>query len=179
MPRKTTARRRSVGSIRVTKAGTYQVRLTGPDGKMRAHGTHRTKIEAERVLARLVAQAGSTMWIDVDAGTEPVGAFIRHWLTTRTDIRDSTRQLDLRLCDQWIDRPIAGSQAQFGAVDLSATPLRALTPALTREWMHLVVAESRARAIAHHRAHVEAPSAINAQIRAWARRRGISLAATE
>ncbi|MFB7800343.1 histone-like nucleoid-structuring protein Lsr2 [Isoptericola sp. NPDC056134] len=166
-------RRRSIGTVRQLPSGRWQARHTGPDGRMRALKTFATKAEAERAIARETVSVQDGVWRSPEHGDIPLGAFLSHWLETRTDIAVTTASLNDRLLKTWIAQP--HGRMHTALADL---PLRSINQAIVREWHSAVTKESERRA--RDRAHraASSPAAINRAIRSWARSAGLVVAET-
>jgi len=117
-------RKRGFGSIRQLPSKQYQVRYTGPDAaEHKAPNTFDTRIDAEAWLTDLRREISRGEWAPATPrrAAVTVGSYSESWLTDRT-LKPRTQVHYRSLLDRLI-------LPTFG--DL---PLRALTPALIRQW---------------------------------------------
>ncbi len=151
----------------------WRARYTGPDGKSRsAPRTFATKGEADRWLTLIHAELLRGTWTAPEAADITLADYTSAWLRQRTpQLRPRTLDLYRRLADRWVLAP-AGEGRH--AICLGHLPLRALTPALIREWHAAVTTTARASATARgvtetRRSH---------PARAWAHAAGLNVAQT-
>ncbi|WP_084124948.1 site-specific integrase [Demequina sp. NBRC 110054] len=167
------ARRRSFGSVERLASGRFRARYTGPDGRSRsAPSTFATKSEADRWLTLIRAELLRGSWTAPEAANITLADYTTAWLRQRTpQLRPRTLDLYRRLVDRWLLAPVGEGRH---AVSLGPLPLRALTPALVREW-HAAVSEA-AHASASARGVTETRRTHPA--RAWAHAAGLTVART-
>jgi hypothetical protein len=115
-------KRRRFGYVRKLPPGRFQASFIGPPGaRQTAPGTFRTKTDADRWLAAVEADILRGAWLNEDLGREPFGNYARRWLRDHPRIGPRYRET----CERNL-RP--------HLVPLYDVPLRALTPAVVREW---------------------------------------------
>src|SRR5215472_12716686 len=116
------ARRRRFGYVRKLPSGRYQASFIGPSGaRQTAPGTFRTKTDADRWLSAAEADILRGTWLNEDLGREPFGNYARRWLRDHPKIGQRYRET----CER---------NLRLHLVPLQDVPLRALTPAMVREW---------------------------------------------
>ncbi len=115
-------RRRRFGYIRRLPSGRYQASFTGPTGaRQTAPNTFRTKTDADRWLSTVEADLSRGVWIDENLGRQPFGNYARSWLRDHPKMGPRYRET----CERNLRLHLA---------PLHDMPLRAITPALVREW---------------------------------------------
>jgi integrase len=118
-----TAGHRRFGSVRRRDSGRYQVRYTGPDGRLRsAPQTFARKSEAERYLSLLEAQLARGEWIDPERGKVTVQDYAERWITERPNLRPRT--IDLY---RWLLR-------KHVTPYIGAVPIGKLDTPMVRDW---------------------------------------------
>jgi integrase len=116
------ARRRRFGYVRKLPSGRYQASFIGPSGtRQTAPGTFRTKTDADRWLAKAEADMSRGAWLDEGLGREPFGNYARAWLRDHPKIGPRHRET----CER---------NLRLHLTPLEDVPLRAMTPAVVREW---------------------------------------------
>lgn len=116
------ARRRRFGYVRKLPSGRYQASFIGPSGlRQTAPTTFRTKSDADRWLSAAEADIVRGAWMSEDLGRQTFGNYARAWL------RDHPR-----IGPRW--RETCERNLRLHLVPLHDVPLRALTPAVVREW---------------------------------------------
>jgi integrase len=118
----TAGKRRRFGYVRKLPSGRYQASFIGPSGlRQTAPGTFRTKTDADRWLSAVEADILRGAWLNEEMGRQTFGNYARNWL------RDHPR-----LGPRW--RETCKRNLRLHLVSLHDVPLRALTPAVVREW---------------------------------------------
>ena len=117
-----TGRRRRFGYIRKLPSGRYQASFIGPSGMRRAApGTFRTRTDADRWLSAAEADILRGAWLNEDLGRQSFGNYARAWLRDHPRMGPRYRET----CERNLRLHLAA---------LEDVPLRALTPAVVREW---------------------------------------------
>jgi integrase len=115
-------KRRRFGYVRKLPSGRIQASFIGPSGvRQAAPGTFRTKTDADRWLSAVEADNLRGTWLNEDLGREPFGNYARRWLRDHPRIGPRYRET----CER---------NLRLHLVLLHDVPLRALTPAVVREW---------------------------------------------
>ena len=115
-------KRRRFGYVRKLPSGRFQASFIGPSGvRQTAPGTFRTKTDADRWLSAVEADILRGAWLNEDLGREPFGNYARRWLRDHPRIGPRYRET----CER---------NLRLHLVPLHDVPLRALTPAVVREW---------------------------------------------
>jgi integrase len=115
-------KRRRFGLIRKLPSGRYQASFIGPSGRRQtAPRTFRTKTDADRWLTAVEADLSRGTWLDEQLGQEPFGTYARAWLRDHPKIGPRHRET----CERNLRLHLA---------PLLDVPLRAITPAVVREW---------------------------------------------
>jgi integrase len=115
-------KRRRFGYVRKLPSGRYQASFIGPSGlRQSAPSTFKTKTDADRWLARAEADISRGAWLDEDLGREAFGNYARAWLRDHSQMGPRYRET----CERNLRLHLA---------PLEDVPLRALTPAVVREW---------------------------------------------
>jgi integrase len=115
-------RRRRFGYVRKLPSSRFQASFIGPSGvRQTAPGTFRTKTDADRWLSAAEADILRGAWLNEDLGREPFGNYARRWLRDHPKIGPRYRET----CER---------NLRLHLVPLHDVPLRALTPAVVREW---------------------------------------------
>jgi len=116
------SKRRRFGKIRKLPSGRYQASFIGPSGiRQTAPQTFRTKTDADRWLSTVDADLSRGTWLDEDLGREPFGAYATAWLRDHPKMGPRYRET----CERNLRLHLA---------PLRDVPLRAITPAVVREW---------------------------------------------
>ena len=117
------ARRRTSGNVRQRPSGRWQARVRDPiSGRMAALGTFATKADADRAVARAMADQSRAAWVDPARGRLLLGDYARDWLAERPHLRPRTRELYEGLLRLHV---LPG----LGGVELAK-----LTPSAVRRW---------------------------------------------
>jgi integrase len=115
-------KRRRFGYVRKLPSGRFQASFIGPSGiRQTAPGTFRTKTDADRWLSAAEADILRGAWLNEDLGRESLGNYARRWLRDHPQIGPRYRET----CER---------NLRLHLVPLHDVPLRALTPAVVREW---------------------------------------------
>jgi len=115
-------RRRRFGYVRKLPSGRYQASFIGPSGlRQTAPSTFRTKTDADRWLASAEADIVRGAWLNEGLGRQPFGNYARGWLRDHPTMGPRYRET----CERNLRLHLA---------PLRDVPLRALTPAVVREW---------------------------------------------
>ena len=115
-------KRRRFGYVRRLPSGRFQASFIGPSGiRQTAPGTFRTKTDADRWLSAAEADILRGTWLNEDLGRESFGNYARGWLRDHPKIGPRYRET----CER---------NLRLHLVALNDVPLRALTPAVVREW---------------------------------------------
>ena len=115
-------KRRRFGYVRKLPSGRFQASFIGPSGlRQTAPGTFRTKTDADRWLSAVEADVLRGAWLNEDLGRESFGNYARRWLRDHPRIGPRYRET----CER---------NLRLHLVPLQDVPLRALTPAVVREW---------------------------------------------
>jgi integrase len=115
-------RRRRFGYVRKLPSGRYQASFIGPSGaRQSAPSTFRTKTDADRWLAAVESDLSRGVWLNEDLGRQPFGKYARSWLRDHPTIGPRYRET----CER---------NMRLHLASLHDVPLRAVTPALVREW---------------------------------------------
>ena len=116
------AKRRRFGMVRKLPSGKYQASFIGPSGtRQTAPQTFRTKTDADRWLSTVEADLSRGTWLDDNLGRQQFGTYARAWL------RDNPR-MGPRY------RETCARNLRLHMASLTDMPLRAITPAVVREW---------------------------------------------
>lgn len=117
------AKRRRFGSVRKLPSGRYQASFIGPSGERQtAPDTFRTKTDADRWLSTVEADlARGGTWLDEGLGRETFGNYARAWLRDHPKMGPRYRETCTR-------------NLRLHLAPLEHMTLRALGPALVREW---------------------------------------------
>jgi integrase len=116
------AKRRRFGYVRKLPSGRYQASFIGPSGlRQTAPGTFRTKTDADRWLSAAEADILRGAWLNEDLGRQTFGNYARAWLRDHPRMGPRYRET----CERNLRLHLA---------PLHDVPLRALTPAVVREW---------------------------------------------
>lgn len=116
------AKRRRFGYVRKLPSGRYQASFIGPSGlRQTAPGTFRTKTDADRWLSAAEADILRGAWLNEDLGRQTFGNYARAWLRDHPKMGPRYRET----CER---------NLRLHLVPLHDIPLRALTPAVVREW---------------------------------------------
>ena len=116
------SRRRRFGYIRRLPSGRYQASFTAPTGaRQTAPNTFRTKTDADRWLSAVEADLSRGTWLDEDLGRQSFGNYARAWLRDHPTMGPRYRET----CERNLRLHLA---------PLDGMPLRAITPAVVREW---------------------------------------------
>lgn len=160
-------RRRSFGAVRRLPSGRWQARYRGPDGIERtAPVTFTTRTDADTWLATTQADIARDHWRAPERGDQLLADYFAAWLDARVDLAPRTVQLYASIGRRWLLSPV-GRRTNLGAMRL-----RAITPAVVREWHADITRAARERATAPPRRLSDAQAA-----RAWARGHGLEVAA--
>jgi integrase len=115
-------KRRRFGYVRKLPSGRFQASFIGPSGlRQTAPGTFRTKTDADRWLSAVEVDILRGAWLNEDLGRESFGNYARRWLRDHPRIGPRYRET----CERNLRLHLA---------PLHDVPLRALTPAVVREW---------------------------------------------
>jgi integrase len=116
------AKRRRFGYVRKLPSGRYQASFIGPSGlRQTAPGTFRTKTDADRWLSGAEVDILRGAWLNEDLGRQTFGNYARLWLRDHPKMGPRYRET----CER---------NLRLHLVPLQDIPLRALTPAVVREW---------------------------------------------
>ena len=116
------AKRRRFGYVRKLPSGRYQASFVGPSGlRQSAPGTFKTKMDADRWLAAAEADIARGTWLAEDLGRESFGNYSRAWLRDHPKMGPRYRET----CERNLRLHLA---------PLQDVPLRAISPAVVREW---------------------------------------------
>ncbi len=116
------ARRRRFGQIRKLPSGKYQASFVGPTGtRQNAPQTFRTKTDAGRWLAQVEADLSRGTWLDDHLGRQAFGEYAKAWLRDNPRMGPRYRETCTR-------------NLRLHMTVLEDLPLRAITPAVVREW---------------------------------------------
>ncbi len=116
------SRRRRFGYIRKLPSGRYQASFIGPSGiRQTAPGTFRTRTDADRWLSAAESDILRGSWLNEDLGRQPFGSYARAWLRDHPHMGPRYRET----CERNLRVHLAS---------LNDVPLRAVTPAVVREW---------------------------------------------
>ena len=174
--KKTTTRRTpgALGTVRQLPSGNWRAFYRREGRQFNAPHTFPTKADADAWLATEHADRARGTWRDPEAGRVTVAAYAWDWLGSRPDLAPRTRDLYRRNLDRWI-LPRVGQHDASRGVELGAMDVSDLTPATVRTWRAATLTEARAsatRQLAREHERAEHPA------RAWARSKGIHVAAT-
>ena len=116
------AKRRRFGMVRKLPSGKYQASFIGPSGtRQNAPQTFRTKTDAYRWLSTVEADLSRGTWLDDNLGQQPFGDYARAWLRDNPRMGPRYRETCTR-------------NLRLHMASLTDMPLRAITPAVVREW---------------------------------------------
>jgi integrase len=116
------ARRRRFGQVRKLPSGKYQASFVGPTGtRQNAPQTFRTKTDAGRWLAQVEADLSRGTWLDDNLGRQAFGQYAKAWVRDNPKIGPRYRETCTR-------------NLRLHMTALVDIPLRAITPAVVREW---------------------------------------------
>ena len=170
--RRQSPNRREFGAVEPLPSGRWRARYTGPDARQRsAPTTFATRGDADRWLTVVRADMLRGQWSAPELADVTLGEYITAWLRGRApSLRPRTQDLYARGAQRWLSGPVG---IGHNAVDLSALPLRVISPPIVRDWFAAVTDAARASALARtgriDRTH---------PARAWATSHGIPCAAT-
>ena len=115
-------KRRRFGYVRKLPSGRYQASFIGPSGlRQSAPTTFKTRTDADRWLTAVEADIARGAWLDEGLGRESFGNYARAWLRDHPKMGPRYRET----CERNLRLHLA---------PLEDVPLRALTPAVVREW---------------------------------------------
>jgi integrase len=115
-------KRRRFGYVRKLPSGRYQASFIGPSGlRQSAPTTFKTRTDADRWLTAAETDIARGAWLDEDLGRESFGNYARAWLRDHPKMGPRYRET----CERNLRLHLA---------PLEDVPLRALTPAVVREW---------------------------------------------
>ena len=115
-------KRRRFGLIRKLPSGRYQASFIGPSGQRQtAPRTFRTKADADRWLSTVESDLSRGTWLDEVLGREPFGIYARAWLRDHPKMGPRYRETCQR-------------NLRLHLAPLLDASLRAITPAVVREW---------------------------------------------
>ena len=127
------ARRRRFGYVRKLPSGRYQASFIGPSGfRQPAPSTFRTKTDADRWLAAAEVDIIRGAWLNEDLGRQTFGNYARAWLRDHPIMGPRYRET----CERNLRLHLA---------PLHDVAMRALTPAVVREWHALVLCAPKPR----------------------------------
>lgn len=115
-------KRRRFGKVRKLPSGRYQASFVGPSGiRQTAPRTFRTRTDADRWLTTVETDLSRGTWLDEELGRESFGNYARAWLHDHPKMGPRYRETCQR-------------NLRLHLAPLEDVPLRALTPAVVREW---------------------------------------------
>ncbi len=115
-------KRRRFGLIRKLPSGRYQASFSGPSGiRQTAPRTFRTKTDADQWLSAVETDLSRGIWLDEKLGREAFGNYTRVWLRDHPKMGPRYRET----CERNLRLHLA---------PLQDASLRAITPAVVREW---------------------------------------------
>jgi integrase len=127
-------KRRRFGYVRRLPSGRFQASFIGPSGtRQTAPGTFRTRTDADRWLSGVEADLSRGAWLNEDLGRQSFGNYARAWLRDHPKMGPRYRET----CERNLRLHLAS---------LDDVPLRALTPAVVREWYASALRGSGGRA---------------------------------
>ena len=127
-------KRRRFGYVRKLPSGRFQASFIGPSStRQTAPGTFRTRTDADRWLSGVEADLSRGTWLNEDLGRQPFGNYARAWLRDHPKMGPRYRET----CER---------NLRLHLVSLHDVPLRALTPAVVREWYAAALRGSGGRA---------------------------------
>ncbi len=167
------------GSVTKLPSGKYRVRYFGDDGARRSR-THATKREANDFLATTRADLLRGNWQAPEAGAVALGEYAARWLSSRHDLRPSTRRLYADLIGRWITTPLTlnpspGMGGRRIPVHLGARHLRNINLGDVREWHAAILQTVAATTAERTTARTAKRAASAANVRAWARTVGLTV----
>lgn len=119
--------------VRLTRAGQYQIRYTGPDGRRYSGGTYRTKTDATKALALIQASISDRTWkarkASVDgelSGKHSLSEWSEEWIRIRSS--KTGRPLATRTVAEY-RRLVASSLSRF-----DSRPVESITSGQVRKW---------------------------------------------
>src|SRR5262249_5577947 len=115
-------RRRRFGQVRKLPSGNYQASFVGPTGiRQNAPQTFRTKTDAGRWPAQAEADLSRGTWLDDNLSRQAFGEYAKAWLRDNPKMGPRYRETCMR-------------NLRLHMAALADLPLRAITPAVVREW---------------------------------------------
>lgn len=115
-------KRRRFGKVRKLPSGRHQASFVGPSGvRQTAPRTFRTKTDADRWLSAVEADLSRGTWLNESLGREPFGAYASAWLRDHPKMGPRYKETCYR-------------NLRLHLAPLLEVPLRAITPAVVREW---------------------------------------------
>jgi integrase len=127
------AKRRRFGLVRRLPSGRFQASFVAPSGiRQLAPTTFRTKTDADRWLSAVEADLSRGTWLNEDLGRQTFGNYARGWLQDHPSMGPRYRETCMR-------------NLRLHLAPLDDVPLRALTPAVVREWYAVAMRGSGGR----------------------------------
>jgi integrase len=121
---------RYFGNIRRLRSGRYQIRYSGPDGRMRTGPeTYARSGDAQRALTLIEADIMAGEWADPNRGKVRLGDYAARWIAQRPGLRPRTVDLYSWVLERYI------------APRLGAVPLGKLSTPMIREWRASLLAD--------------------------------------
>ena len=116
------AKRRRFGKVRKLPSGQYQASFIGPSGiRQTAPRTFRTQTDADRWLTAVETDLSRGTSLNDTLGRQPFGTYARTWLRDHPRMGPHYRET----CER---------NLRLHLIALRDVPLRAITPAVVREW---------------------------------------------